>query len=429
LRVRYEAFMQRLHDVQAHGMDFTHHAARSVGTGDDLLQDDLLQAALTELSSVLEELRATEDQLRQLNRQLDARWEPMEARSRRDRALFDELPDCALVTDALGVVVRANRAAVDLLGLDSRFLVGRPLTGFLGSGDRGKFLARLKAVAAAGHPLTWRLLLHPRGREPFMAEAKVVAGTVDTVEPVLRWSIRPLRPAADPPRVVSATPGSVDGSRVRAALDGGVASALPAAVGAAVELFQASGAGVMLLDEHGALRWVTASSQADRIFEQAQARLGEGPCLDALALGAPVMSADVGRDFRWPELAPVAAEHGIGAVLSAPIDDVGTFNVMLSVPLEWTGSDVDAVRAFAAVAASMFRIAAEGGHQRALAGQLQHALDQRVTVEQAKGALMARDGMAEEEAWDLLRRTARSSQRKVQDVAREVLDGRRLGPP
>jgi PAS domain S-box-containing protein len=419
--VRYEAFMQRLHDVQAHGTDFTQRAVAAIGT-----DDGPLQAALTELSSVLEELRATEEHLQQLTRQLDARWQPMEAQSRRDRALFDELPDCALVTDSFGVVVRANRAAVGLFGLDPRHLAGRPLTGFLGVGERRRFLARLKAIATAEGVLTWRLRLHPRGRTPFVAEAKVVASRADTGETVLRWTIRPLGPTDSPPGLASA-PGN--GCEVKAALDGGVASALPAVVGAAVELFQASGAGVMLLDEHGALRWVTAATPSDRIFERAQARLGQGPCLDAMTARAPVMTTDVGRDGRWPGLNPIAAEQGIAAVLSAPIDDVGTFNVMLNVPLEWTKADTDAVKAFAAVAASMVRIAAAGGQQRALAGQLQHALDQRIVVEQAKGALMTRDGMTEEEAWGLLRRTARSAQRNVHDVAREVLDGRRLGPP
>jgi hypothetical protein len=350
----------------------------------------------------------------------------VQAQGRRDRALFEELPDCALVTDALGVVIRANRAAVGLLGVDGRLLVGRPLTGFLSAGERRRFLARLKAIATAQRALTWRLRLHPRGRSPFVAEAKVVATGTGVGETVLRWTIRPVGPAVGPPEVA---PCAADGSEVKAALDGGVASALPAVVSAAVELFQAEGAGVMLLDQRGALRWVTASTPSDRLFEQAQARLGEGPCLDALAARAPVASPDVGRDARWPGLNPIAAEQGIAAVLSAPIDDVGTFNVMMSVQLAWTKADTDAIRAFAAVAASMVRVAAAGGQQRALAGQLQHALDQRVVVEQAKGALMTRDDMTEEEAWGLLRRTARSAQRKVHDVAREVLDGRRLGPP
>jgi AmiR/NasT family two-component response regulator len=42
-----------------------------------------------------------------------------------------------------------------------------------------------------------------------------------------------------------------------------------------------------------------------------------------------------------------------------------------------------------------------------LAEQLQRALDARVVIEQAKGALVAREGLSEQEAFERLRRQAR----------------------
>lgn len=56
-----------------------------------------------------------------------------------------------------------------------------------------------------------------------------------------------------------------------------------------------------------------------------------------------------------------------------------------------------------------------------LALQLQHALTSRIEIEQAKGMLMARHGWSDRAAWERLRRTARSSQRTVVAVARELL--------
>jgi len=47
-------------------------------------------------------------------------------------------------------------------------------------------------------------------------------------------------------------------------------------------------------------------------------------------------------------------------------------------------------------------------------------------VEQAKGILIERKGLAPSEAFALLRRTARSSSRTLVDVAAEVIAGRRL---
>jgi response regulator NasT len=60
--------------------------------------------------------------------------------------------------------------------------------------------------------------------------------------------------------------------------------------------------------------------------------------------------------------------------------------------------------------------------------QLETALERRATIERAKGILMERHGLDERAAFDLLRGHARSSQRKVMDVARAVTEGHALLP-
>jgi ANTAR domain len=67
-----------------------------------------------------------------------------------------------------------------------------------------------------------------------------------------------------------------------------------------------------------------------------------------------------------------------------------------------------------------------GAHSGALAGQLQVALDARGLIERAKGALMERERLDEQEAFAHLRRAARPSGRKLSDVAREVSARQRL---
>jgi AmiR/NasT family two-component response regulator len=60
--------------------------------------------------------------------------------------------------------------------------------------------------------------------------------------------------------------------------------------------------------------------------------------------------------------------------------------------------------------------------------QLETALERRSVIERAKGILMERHGVDEREAFQLLREHARSSQRRVVDVAQTVLDGHALLP-
>jgi AmiR/NasT family two-component response regulator len=60
--------------------------------------------------------------------------------------------------------------------------------------------------------------------------------------------------------------------------------------------------------------------------------------------------------------------------------------------------------------------------------QLESALDRRAVIERAKGVLMERHSVGEREAFELLRDHARTSNRRVVDVARSVLEGHALLP-
>ncbi|HEU5278069.1 MAG TPA: ANTAR domain-containing protein [Gaiellaceae bacterium] len=53
--------------------------------------------------------------------------------------------------------------------------------------------------------------------------------------------------------------------------------------------------------------------------------------------------------------------------------------------------------------------------------QLQTALESRVVIEQAKGILAAREAISPDEAFDKLRREARSKRMKLRDLAAELI--------
>jgi AmiR/NasT family two-component response regulator len=59
-----------------------------------------------------------------------------------------------------------------------------------------------------------------------------------------------------------------------------------------------------------------------------------------------------------------------------------------------------------------------------LVDQLQHALDNRVVIERAIGYLMARDQLDAVDAFDRLRRQARSERRKVIELASDLVGPR-----
>ena len=203
------------------------------------------------------------------------------------------------------------------------------------------------------------------------------------------------------------------------------AEALQEIVAVAIPLLRADGAGLMLADRQGALRWVTATNQAERAFEQAERDLGEGPCIDAFTAGQLVWTSNLRADPRWPRLGPAARTNQIRGVLSAPVvlgdQPIGTCNALTTATRDWTEADAGAVRAFAVMLGRLISSMTDARHQTELTAQLQTALTARVLIEQAKGVLMEREGVDAGHALELLRRRARSSERKLADVARELL--------
>jgi AmiR/NasT family two-component response regulator len=54
-------------------------------------------------------------------------------------------------------------------------------------------------------------------------------------------------------------------------------------------------------------------------------------------------------------------------------------------------------------------------------GQLREALESRIVIEQAKGVLAERYFLVPDQAFEAMRRAARSSGRRIHEVAREVV--------
>ena len=210
-------------------------------------------------------------------------------------------------------------------------------------------------------------------------------------------------------------------------VDTGLDAALEQAVAETDDVFEVDGAGLLLLDEGGVLRYTAASDEPGRMLETLQEQFGEGPCIDAFLDDAPVLAPDLGADPRWPSVGPLAARHGVRAVLGVPIDlrdgPMGTLNVYAAQPRGWDDSEVAAIQAYTRVIASLLRSAVQAHVSGRAATQLQQALDSRSLIEQAKGVLMERRGLDQQAAFELLRSRARSTRRRLQDVARETVGG------
>jgi GAF domain-containing protein len=206
-----------------------------------------------------------------------------------------------------------------------------------------------------------------------------------------------------------------------------LAGTLHQVVAAARSLFRVKGAGIMLADERGELRWVSATDQQIQLAEDNQELLGQGPCAAAFSQRAPAVMRDAHREPEWGEIALLFSDVQVRAAASVPIElaggPIGTLDLYAAQPREWDPSEISALQAYASVVASLLAAAAQAEVKGRLAAQLQVALETRVLIEQAKGALMVHQQIDEATAFEWLRLSARSSRRTVAEVAKEILAG------
>ena len=185
------------------------------------------------------------------------------------------------------------------------------------------------------------------------------------------------------------------------------------------------GTGLTLVHDDGPPRWVATTDAAMQLLEEVQHDFGEGPCLAAFAEDRVVAVQDLRAELVWDRIAVVVRQLQVRGVLSVPVrladQPVGTLNVYATQPRAWSPAEVQALGAFAVVTAELVRTAVELANHQLEVAQLRQALASRVWIEQAKGMVAATEGVTLDEAFQQLRVRARSSSRKLADVAQEVI--------
>jgi len=200
-----------------------------------------------------------------------------------------------------------------------------------------------------------------------------------------------------------------------------------------VEMLDASAAGILLADSAGTLRVVGASNEQAQLLELLQVQNDEGPCWDCYHTGDVIISQDMTAGSPWPRFAPVSVAAGYPSVCAVPMGlkhlRMGCLNLFMSEPVRLPDADIALAQALADVA-SIAIVQDQTTRSAALReGQLQHALESRIVIEQAKGMIAAHADVDMDSAFSRLRDHARSNNLRLTDVAAAVISGSiRMGP-
>ena len=172
-----------------------------------------------------------------------------------------------------------------------------------------------------------------------------------------------------------------------------------------------------------------SSDEVPRVLDRIQSETGEGPCIDAIKEHEVFQTGDLAAEGRWPQFSRRAFdETGVQSVLSLRLfverDTMGALNLYATEGDAFDEGDVAVGSVFAVHAAvAMASARREEGLERKAEG--------REAIGRAKGIIMARSGVSDERAFEMLKAASQRLNLKLRDVARQVNEGTAAGaePP
>ncbi|MCP6762311.1 MAG: response regulator [Fischerella sp. CENA71] len=199
-------------------------------------QQQLLTEAIEELAVSFENLQLLEEQrqanlelMQVIQEELLQQNERLAVERQDYYELFNFAPDAYLLTNAKGIILKANRAAATLFNVLQDFLIGKPLANFVPEAERSVFRTKLNQLLELDAVQEWEMPMCSRSTQLFDAMLMVApmrdfSGTLVSLQISIRnitkykqtnlqkleYSTTQLLPEA----AALETPRSLDGLRV-----------------------------------------------------------------------------------------------------------------------------------------------------------------------------------------------------------------------
>ena len=161
--------------------------------------------------------------------------------------------------------------------------------------------------------------------------------------------------------------------------------------------------------------------------DELQYERGYGPCIDAGVTGTVLLVEDTRTETRWPDYIAHVRERGVASSLSLPIpvqtQVVGALNCYSRTPRAFTPEMVEVGLELAGHLGVAIANAVSHADALRMADDMRAAMASRAVIEQAKGVIMAQNRCDAEAAFAILSRASQARNRKLRDVAQDLVDG------
>ncbi|HEX2273499.1 MAG TPA: GAF and ANTAR domain-containing protein [Acidimicrobiales bacterium] len=162
-----------------------------------------------------------------------------------------------------------------------------------------------------------------------------------------------------------------------------------------------------------------------RMVDEIQSETQEGPCIDAIREHEVFVTGALSAESRWPDFARRAHEAtGIESVASVRLfaseDTMGALNLYSLQPDAFDDQAVAVASVFAAHAA----VALASARREE---DLERKAASRDVIGMAKGIIMARQNVSDDEAFDVLCRASQRLNMKLRELAARIVHGEFAG--
>jgi len=176
-----------------------------------------------------------------------------------------------------------------------------------------------------------------------------------------------------------------------------------------------------LLDKDtGELRIRATQAMSKEYLKDRSIKLGEGIVGRVAKDKKPVVIPNVQKDESYKKK-ELAQKEKLVSMLSVPMlvkdEVIGVINVYTVDPYEFTKTDIDLLSAVANQAA----VAIENTELMVKTKVIQEELETRKKVEKAKGLLMKKQGLTEDQAYNLLRKTSMAKRVSMKEIAEAII--------
>lgn len=189
-------------------------------------------------------------------------------------------------------------------------------------------------------------------------------------------------------------------------------------------------AGLTRVGRHGDLTSLGVTDPLVAQVDRLQYELRSGPCIDVALAERPVSFGDLSSSSQWPEFGRRGAELGVHSMLSYRLflesdEDADGERVIGGLNLysrQRDAFDLDQALPVLPALGSYAALAVWGGTMREQTASVERALGASRDIGAAQGILMERFKITRDDAFGLLAAASQASNRKLRDVAAELVD-------